>query len=210
MDSQLVAALRQTGVATFKAVRLVLPSGTVRLCDGGTVQFGGETFTAQDAVWGALSSVDAIADGVDNQVSAAQIVIIPQSAQALADLSSHLAQGGEVSVWTGAADLDTGGVFGEPEVLFAGVINFATMTVTADGLGLSLDCIGEDAYQLRDDTEKRLNDAFHQSVWPGELGLQYVTDVTRTINWRVAGPSITSQTSQSGGGRGGVADVERF
>lgn len=31
-------------------------------------------------------------------------------------------------------------------------------------------------------------EAFHQSVWPGELGYEFVSNVTRSIPWREDGP----------------------
>ena len=30
---------------------------------------------------------------------------------------------------------------------------------------------------------RRLSDAFHQLVWPGEMGLAFVTDVETTVPW---------------------------
>ncbi len=61
-------------------------------------------------------------------------------------------------------------VQGSPVTLGIGVLNMAT--------GLP---IGERLFQIEEG--RRLSDAFHQKVWPGELGLGFVTDVETWVPW---------------------------
>jgi hypothetical protein len=55
-----------------------------------------------------------------------------------------------------------------------------------------------------------LSSAFHQAVWPGELGLDNAIDVGTTVAWRVKAPprgSVAGGGGAGGGGGGGLFNV---
>jgi hypothetical protein len=60
-----------------------------------------------------------------------------------------------------------------------------------------MECGTEEGRLLEENAERKLSDSFHQAVWPGELGLEFVTTVTRKIYWRAndpAGPGVVRAT----------------
>lgn len=71
----------------------------------------------------------------------------------------------------------------QPELKFDGEIDKARFRV-GDSWLLTLECGTQAERQLEDNADWRLNNAFHQLIWPGELGLSFVDGVTRKKEWR--------------------------
>lgn len=205
MDATLLANWSQPVSTHFTAVEIVLPSATLRLCSGGFVSFAVDgvsaSFTARDSVYGTLGQVKTIKDGIDATAMSASIKLYPPTDTALAALAAPTAQGSMVRIWQGAVDQTTGLSDGAPELLFTGELDVPQLSVSAGSWELTLECITEEARQLEPDAQRRLSDAFHQKIWPGELGLKHVTNLRRKIYWRL--PEPRGAATGSGGGNGG-------
>lgn len=181
-------ALSGAHVLDFYALQIELPSYTLRLVDGsGFVTFDGDTYVGEDAIYGTIGSIEPISDGSENTSPRLNIVLLPPTNVAAADLASPAAQGSAVSVWYGAINPATGLVIDTPHLEFIGTLDVATLRV-GKGRSLELEVASIwDALFPRDDGA-RLNAAFHQSVWPGELGFEFVTDVQRQLPWGADAP----------------------
>lgn len=209
MDATLKTGLQGASPTTFTAVRFDLPGdpgATVRLCSGGIVSFDSQAFASLDATWGALDRVEVISDGVETSRTTARMSFLIPDDDALASLLSLNAQGAPVWVWKGAVNRTTGAAFGDTaEPLFEGVIDTGTLVVDDTTRQAILTCTTRSEYQQHAGEEWRISDAFHQSIWAGELGLAYYNRPDRVF-WRTASPRGVI----SGGGGGGIGGGGSF
>lgn len=182
------AAFAAPAVLMFCAVEIALPGYDLRLLDGpGSVSFGGRTFVGKDATYGVLGGVEAVQDGADSEAPEITITILPPTMTAAATLANPAAQMSAVTIWIGALDKMTGAVVSDPYVAFVGEVDVPSLTgdQATRELQYSVTSIFELLFEV--DEGVRLNNAFHQSVWPGELGLEYVTEVQRQLPWGAEG-----------------------
>lgn len=61
--------------------KIELPSATVRLTDGGFIQWGAETFTSKDAVFGTIASIEELSEGIEAEVPALEMTMILRGQQ---------------------------------------------------------------------------------------------------------------------------------
>ncbi|KQS55896.1 hypothetical protein ASG17_07550 [Brevundimonas sp. Leaf363] len=187
MDADLIAELASKAPFTVILVTIKLDgSTTIRWTDGGFVRWGGEVYRALTA-WGTVSEVGEISDGVDAEVTSCTLSLMPSSDDAFADLVAPEVQGAEVLIHFGAVDFETGRLVGEPDLLLRAELDEPRLSGT--GGELSYDLITEEARMLEANDERRLTNSFHQSVWPGELGLSHVDGLTKKIYWRTTAPN---------------------
>lgn len=182
-------ALGARSVLMFCAVEIALPSYNLRLLSGpGQVTFGGRTFVGRDETYGVLGGVEEIADSDDGEAPEITITILPPTMTSAALLASPSAQFSDVTVWVGAMDLATGAVIPDPLVVFAGQVDVPTLTgdESSRALQYSVTSVFELLFEV--DEGANLNNAFHQSVWPGELGFEYVSEVQRQLPWGAETP----------------------
>jgi len=100
-----------------------------------------------------------------------------------ATLASAAAQFSAVTIWVGALDKVTGAVAADPHVLFVGEVDVPTLSGDAESRSLQYSVTSVFELLFEVDEGARLNNAFHQSVWPGELGFEYVSEVQRQLPW---------------------------
>lgn len=188
MDAALIAALEARFPVVANLVTLSLPGHTIRWSDGGFVRWGGEVWRVRDQTFGVLDSLSEIEDGIDGQSGTQTLTILAPSLSAVADLAlSPQMQGSLVTVHMAVIDRATGLLIGEPELLWRGELDQPRLSV--GDLTLIYDCITEEARMLEPNEERRQNDSFHQSVWPGELGFGKVTDLPLKVYWRANEPT---------------------
>lgn len=206
MDATLKTGLQGASPTTFTAVRFDLPGDpvvTVRLCSGGIVAFDSQAFASLDTTWGALDRVEVISDGVETSRTTARLAFLIPNADALASILNISAQGAPIKVWQGAVNRATGAALGDTaELLFEGVIDGGTLVVDGTTRQAILTCTTRSEYQQHAGEEWRISDAFHQSIWAGELGLAYYNRPDRVF-WRTASPRGVISGGGGGGGIGG-------
>jgi hypothetical protein len=171
-------------------VEIALPDGGwLRLLDGsGVVSWGGKTFAGLDDTFGALESLDAIADGFGDEAPSLRLGLSPRTTSAAAILAGQNMQGRTVLVWLGALDPATGQPKETPLLIFAGEVDQGVLQVGLGTRKLSLECVSV-WERLFDDYEgTRLTNAYHQSAWPGELGFEFVTAIQRQLPWGADAP----------------------
>jgi hypothetical protein len=206
LTPQLDAALGQSTVCIFGAIRIELPSHRLCLIDGaGTLSFGGDTYVGRDATFGVLETIDNLADGVGEEAPRIEIGLIPASDAGAATLSAANMQGSPVYIYIGALDLATGLVVPDPYLLFVGELDVPKLTSSREGRRLSYEVASVFERLFTDDEGVRLSPSWHKSVWPGETGLDEVTGVEDTIYWGVQAPqgAIVYGGGFGGGGGGG-------
>jgi hypothetical protein len=206
LDPTMKAALLGVHARMFGAIEIVLPGHTARLLDGaGTVSFGGRTFTGLDPAIGTIGSLRAFTDGIDQEAPSFSLSILPSGSSAITALMSPAAQGGSVTAWVGVIDPLTGLVIGSPDVRFVGQLDVATRKIRQGGDEIELAIISAFEHFFDGDEGVRLNDAWHQSIWPGETGLQAINYVQRQLPWGSDAPrpaAVTDVFRTAGGGAG--------
>lgn len=213
LSAGLETALEGVEALLFIAVEIVLPGHTIRLLDGaGTVTFDGKTFTGQDATFGTLGGIETFTDGGDAQAPRLGLRLLPPTATAAVTLADPAAQGSAVSCWFGAIDRATGQPVDDPDLWFVGELDVPRLRVSKNSRTLDFEVASVFEAFLEPDDGARLSNSFHQSINPGELGLQYVAEVQRQLPWGSDAPRPGVVTDIRGGGASGVdlANVSIF
>lgn len=204
MSPALAAALAAARPTFFAWAEIQLPDATLRLVDGAAeVPMGGHTFAGRDPVYGVLDSIKGLTDSVGDSAPGVTIGLIPASDTALSALLDPAVQGSPVTLGVGAIDMATGLPIGEPYVLFVGELDVPNVKWAANDrrLDWSAVSIGERLFQIEEG--RRLSDAFHQKVWPGELGMAFVTDIESWVPWGQALDTSAIETRTNLPGMGG-------
>lgn len=197
-------ALAGMVVTTFTSVEIVLPGSTIRLINSaGSVTYSSKTFTGRDSIYGALSYVESVAESASPEAPRVRIGLLPPSNAAIVALAAPAVQGSIVTIQFGLVNEATGAVIGTPETLFAGEVDTAQLVSNTNTRTLELDCVSI-LERLFTDTEGiHLNGAWHKSVYPGELGMDFVIEALDDPYWGSDGPKPATTTTYQPGGGGG-------
>ena len=199
-DPALTAALAADGVWLFGAVKIELPGKTLRLLDGSAVMtIGGETYAGSDADFGTLAAIDVISEDQEDEAPELQFSFFPSDAASLATLANPAMQGATVTVMVGAANIATMTPIGTPEIVFLGEVDVATMR-SGEGqrmVEFTVVSVFERLFEV--DEGQRATDGFHQSIWPGEKGLDGMTGTAQKLYWGAKPPSGSGGTAGAAG-----------
>lgn len=204
LSSAFDTALAGPAVVMFGAVSIALPGETVRLVDGaGFVTFAEETWVGRDPVFGVLGGLTEIGDGVDDEAPSITLTLLPPTNEAMAALAAPDAQGSTVMVWVGAMDPVTGTVIGDPDLVFLGELDVPTQKVRQGDRALDITVISIFDRFLEQNEGTRLNVGFHQTRWPDELGLEFLSFIRDPAVWGADGPKAVRNSGQSLSAGGG-------
>lgn len=208
MDSALIAEFRKAGYLEFEAVQIEWAADdapVMRLVSGGFVTFSvdgaSQTFLSRDDDYGLLGAISTFSDGIEAQATRGEVTVLGPSGDGIGYISAAASQGSRVRIWNGAVNPSTGAVVGAPELIFDGETDYPDLPVSRNSTAWVINVGTRQERQLEPDAQRRLTDAYHQSIWPGELGCKNVSAVNRKIYWRLATP--TGGVGGGGGGGGG-------
>lgn len=208
MDSVLTNALQETSLRVFTAVRVTLRSGTtLRLLDGnGTVRFDidgvSNAFSNKHSNYGVLGHFEALEEKVAEDAPRWRFTIFPPNVDAIALWNDIEEQGSLVEVWYGAVDQVTGAVLGAPEKVWKGRLDTVRTLSNKNQLTIEVDTNSAFERLFVAEEAARLNGVWHQRIWAGETGLDYVYFADETVHWGNDGTE--GKKSSSGGGFGGI------
>lgn len=191
MDS----ALAGWSPTVFGAVEILLPGYPIRLLDGSAeIVIGGVTYSGRDPTFGTIDSVDVITDGTGDDAPEVRLTLLPASDAAAGALASASMQGSQVSIYIGAVNPTTGVVIPDPLLVFLGVLDVPTLKAGEHSRSLEYSIVSVFERFFADDEGARLSDTFHKSIWPGELGMTFVTGVQTTVYWGADQPTSNVAT----------------
>lgn len=170
----------------FTAVKIATPFATLRILDGeGTLVIDSETYTG-GSDYGDLVAGESFTDGDGNTAPRLKLTL-QIDPSVIPDWLDPEVQGSAVTVWLGAVDRATGAPVADPEVAFRGEVDQPVLNIGRDRCALDLDICSylERFFDVNEGV--RLNDAWHQSIWPGEKGLDQVTGIQRQQPWGIGG-----------------------
>lgn len=178
-----------TQIAITGLIKITLPDHTIRLCDGGFFEYEGETYLSSDPIFGIISSVEGLSEGIGNEVPALRIGFLPPGTSEPADLSKPGYQNARVTARIAKYDVDSGEIV---EILSTEFIGILDQTTVTRGRGVyDLDCTvvadGERLFQRN--IGNSLNGPFHKSIWVGETGEDNATGLSLPVAWGVEAPA---------------------
>src|SRR3546814_11117817 len=71
------SGMKRVGLIGLCKIELPGSYGAVLLCDGGFIVFNAETYKSKDAVFGTIGSIEAMQEGVGNEVPALEMTPLP-------------------------------------------------------------------------------------------------------------------------------------
>lgn len=184
--------------------KIELPAATIRLTDGGFIQWGGEIYKSKDDVFGTIASIEELTEGVEAEVPALDMAMIPSGTAAAAELSQPGFQRSRVRFWLGEYDRATGLLDGTPDILFDGQIDQTSLTAGRSSRELAMTIVSSAERLFERNIGNSLSPAFHKSIWPGETGHDNATGLGSPVAWGVEAPPSTSANYYGGGIRSGV------
>lgn len=190
-------------------VKIELPSSiTVRLCDGGVIYWGAETFTAKHSTFGSVASVRPMSEGVGDEVPALEMVLIPSPTATAGDLVQPGFQTSRVRFWIADYTIATGAVSGTPDLIFDGAIDQCILSVGAQRRDLAMSIVATVERLFQGNIGNSLSPVWHKSIWSGETGHDNATGLSIPIAWGVESPNSAGSFSGGGGGGGGFSRNE--
>ena len=192
LDPVMQAGFAADVIHAFVAVDIQHPVGTIRLLKGaGFLTFGGNTYRGYIDSIGSLGNIGIDDEGSGDEAPEAQIDILPADMTVGGIYGVPSAQGGRVIIWSGLFNPVTGAVVGTPDARYIGEIDTIDWQRGAAGSGEAVLRIGvvsgfDRFFDL--DEGARLSDAYHQSIWPGEKGFEYLTTILDNMPWGAEGP----------------------
>lgn len=188
-----------TNIAITGLIKITLPDHTILLCDGGFFEYGGETYLSSDNIFGTISTVEGLSEGVGNEVPALRIGFSPPGTSEPGDLSKPGYQNARVIARIAEYDVDTGLITQILSTEFIGILD--QTTITRGRNTYDLDCVvvadGERLFQRN--IGNSLNSGFHKSIFSGETGEDNATGLNRPIAWGVERPPSAAATYYRGG-----------
>lgn len=175
-------------------LKIVLPDYTIRLCDGGMVDFQGEEYNSRDPIFGIVAGIDKGQEGSNDSAPGLVLTLAPEPGPA-AKLSSPGMQSSSVQVYALEVDQDTNNVINH-KLEFDGRLDFTKLMGALKERSLDIGVISEADWLFARDEGNTLSDRFHQEFYPGELGLTNITGVERQVAWGV-GADDRGTTSSS-------------
>jgi hypothetical protein len=169
-------------------LKLELPGHTVLLCDGGTLVFGGDTYLAEDPVFGTIAALEPVVEGIGDQAPAATITFAPQDDSAVVDICSAAMQGSRLRLWIAEVDYDTGALIGTPNQQTDAIIDVPRLKLGKGKRLVEMDFVSSLERLFIVSTGNVLSGEFHRRVWPGERGCDNATGVETTFAWGVGSP----------------------
>lgn len=197
-------AFEEIRVALVGLLEIEHPAATIRLCDGGFVNWAERgLFTAKDPVYGALGSVEAAVEAVGDEAPAGRLSLLTPAPSAAVSLARADAQGSPIRMWMAEVDPASGLLMGTPEPLFDGEVDTITIALGRGTAEVAIEYVSAAERLFLVKEGNVLSDRFHQLAWPGETGFSQCTGSVTAVPWGVAGPPRGSVNGGSGGFYGG-------
>lgn len=181
-------------IAFVSLVRIDFPGHTVRLTDGGFIEFDGEIYRDRDPVFGTIAAAEGVSEGVGEEVPVFEMTMQPPAETPISVLSQPGYQTSRARFWLGEYDVHAGELIGTPDLLFDGEVDQTTLEFGRDARTLAMTIVSGTARLLERNIGNSLNPVWHKSVWPGETGHDNATGLSRPIAWGVEAPPAIGGT----------------
>ena len=190
LSLSMLAALLPPNVRIFGACQIDFPDYSLKLIDGPTAFPAApwNAFVARDPIYGTLTAIEAISDGTGDSAPEVTLTLSPASDAAATQLAAASMQGSRTRFWLGVQDRVTGAVVPDPYLLADYRVDVPTLKWGQQARSVEYTLV--DVFDRLFDLEEgiRLSDAWHQGIYAGELGLEYVTGIDQAVYWGTDAP----------------------
>lgn len=170
-------------------VEMELPTRTVRVCDGGFVDWPGRgVFPSEDEDFGTIESVEAVAEAVGDEAPGGRVTFLPPSIAVASAIFQPTAQGKPIRFWLAEVNRSTGLMVGTPEMMFDGLIDMITVRVSRSTRAVDVEFVSEAERLFMIREGNVLSPRFHQEGWPGERGFDHATGAQTAVPWGAPDP----------------------
>lgn len=170
-------------------VEMELPIGTVRLSDGGAVEWADRgTFLPSHPILGPVIGLDPVADAFGDEAPSARLTFAPPEVAAMVSLLDRQAQSGSVRLWLAQLDAAMRSPVTPPELLFRGFVDGVTGRAAQGSRTVDIEIVTAADRLFAVKEGNVLSSRFHQTAWPGELGFDYCTGAAVAVPWGVVSP----------------------
>lgn len=186
-------------------VEITLPDVTLRFCDGGFFVYESQTYRSEDAVFGTISALQTMGEGVGDTVPALSMTLLPPDSTAPSEICQPGNQTSRARFIIAEYDAETG-LITTADVFFDGQLD---QTVYSFGentkeLGMSIVSLAERFFE--GNIGNTMNSVFHKSIFPGETGHDNANGLSVPVAWGVEAPPSNMRRSGGGGYGGGAGD----
>lgn len=192
--------MRRVGLAVLMSVDF--PTGTARWCDGGFFAFEGNIFRSRDPVWGPVAAVDAIAEGLGDELPSTGFSVFPAKSTPVATLDSDDIQGSRLKMWIAEFD-PASGLITDADLYYDGRIDRSVLEIGKALRSVNFEVGTMIERLLLRNSGNSLSASWHKSVWPGETGHDQATGLKTPVAWGVSSPAGGVSGGGGGSGRGG-------
>jgi hypothetical protein len=178
------------GVLNLVALmKIEAPGRDVMMCDAGFIYWGADLYDCIDPLFGTIAAAETFEEKTGDEAPGGKLTFLPPTAAAGAALNDPALQGSRMRFWLGEFNPLTGRVVGAPEL--TADLSIDTATIQVDKGSRSVDVEFESAAKRLFMVMRgvALNDRFHQSCYPGELGMVNATGMPRSTAWGAATPN---------------------
>lgn len=169
-------------------IKIEFPEYTLRLCDGGFVNYGGELYQSEDAIFGVISGFE-ITGTAPDQAPGGKISFLTPDPDAATAMIAPGFQTSKLSIWLAEINEATSTVIGTPKILTLAQLDrgIVSETMRSREVGLEFVSLGERMMTINEGNS--LNGTFHKRLFAGELGLDNAIGMGVTIAWGTSGPA---------------------
>ena len=175
--------LRKVGLS-----RIDLPGRTVYLSEGGAITWGAQVYLPVDEVLGTIAAIDALEEGIGNQVPAMEVTFLPHPDATPSDLAQPSWQRARARFWLADYVEATGAVTGTPTILFDGFFDQVLLRVGRERRALEVSVVSWLELLFALNRGNGLSPSHHKSVWSGETGHDQASGLPLPVAWGVEAP----------------------
>lgn len=183
-------------------VKIELPSRTLRFSDGGMFRYDGQVWNSDDEVFGTIGQFETMEEGVGDMVPEISMKLLPPDTTAPVEISQPGNQTARVTFYIVEFDADTH-VPITGDVFFTGQIDQTELIDGEDVYELNVAVVSLAERLFDGNAGNFLSSTWHKSIWPGELGHDNGTGLSKSVAWGVESPRAYSSNGVVGGGGNG-------
>lgn len=183
-------------IALTGLVKIVLPSRTLRYCDGAFFVYNSETYRPDDDVFGTIGQFEPVTEGVGDLVPAITMTLMIPDATAAADVTAPGNQTARAIFIIAEYDVETGAIL-SAQTQFDGQLDQTIYTVGLAKKELTASVVSLAERLFEGNIGNTLNPTFHKSVWPGERGHDNATGLAISVAWGVEAPGRSGRSSSN-------------
>lgn len=176
-------------------VKLEMPDGDARICDGAWFDFDGERYFEVDPVWGSIGGVEPVNEGVGDEVPSLQMTLLPPTSSGPGDIHQPGMQASRARFWVAEYDVATGLLTGDPDLLFDGQVDQCSLEFAGPERRVAMSVVSTAERLFERNSGNSLTSVFHKSIWPGELGHDNATGLSIPVAWGAESPSAATQSA---------------